>query len=191
MQRKNGLVHVLTGDGNGKTTSAVGLAVRAAGRGLRVAFVQFLKGGLSGENRSLSRLGVRVISNTKHCPNQKKHKQQLAQKGFIIFCKDCFAINAKDRELVRKAFEKAKRLASCGKYDLVVLDEIFIALSEGLVGRGELAGLIEKKHPSCELVLTGRNAPKEIEAVADYVSHVKKEKHPFDRGILSRAGVDY
>ena len=123
MQRDHGLVHVLTGDGNGKTTSAVGIAVRASGRGLRVAFIQFLKGGLSGELPSLRKLGVEVITGTKHCPNQQKHEQQLAEKGFAIFCKDCFVINEQDKLLTKDAFGKAKSLTSSGEYDLVILDE--------------------------------------------------------------------
>ena len=86
MQRKEGLAHVLTGDGNGKTTSAIGIATRAAGRGMKVAFIQFLKGGLSGELTSLRKLGVTVITGTKHCPNAAKHAATLKEKGYTIFC---------------------------------------------------------------------------------------------------------
>ena len=184
-------MHVLTGDGNGKTTSAVGIAARAAGRGMKAAFVQFLKGGLSSELPSLRKLGVRVISGTKHCPNQRKHRQQLAKSGFVIFCKGCFEINSADKKAVRKAFLEAKNIASEGKYSLVVLDEIFWAVREKLVDEEELLGLIRGKHPSCELVLTGRGATKKIEEAADYVTYVCKGKHPFDRGVLARPGVDY
>lgn len=191
MQRDHGLVHVLTGDGNGKTTSAVGIAVRAAGRGLRVAFIQFLKGGLSGELPSLRKLGIEVITGTKHCPNQQKHESQLAEKGFAIFCKDCFVINSEDKKLVRDAFEKAKELASSGNFDLIVLDEIFWAILEKLVSEDDLLRLIEKKSRACELILTGRGATQNIEDAADYVTYVGKVKHPFDKGILSRSGVDY
>ena len=81
MQRKEGLVHILTGDGNGKTTSAVGIAVRAAGRGLRIVFIQFLKGGLSSELAPLKKLGVTIISGTKHCPNAEKNKEMLLKRG--------------------------------------------------------------------------------------------------------------
>ncbi len=191
MQRKEGLVHVLTGDGNGKTTSAVGIAARAAGRGLRVAFMQFLKGGLSGELSSLQKLGITVVSKTKHCPNHQKHERMLSEKGFVIFCKDCFAINEKDRQLVAEAFAQAGEFSSSGKYDLVVLDEIFWAILEKLISEEQLLALISKKHPSCELILTGRGATKPIEEAADYVTYVGKVRHPFDNGVLSRAGVDY
>jgi cob(I)alamin adenosyltransferase len=191
MQRKQGLVHVLTGDGNGKTTSAVGIAVRAAGRGLRVAFVQFLKGGLSGELASLRKLGATVVSGTKHCPRLAQHAKMLKAKGFVIFCKGCFAINGKDRKLVQAAFRKAERFASSGKYDVVILDEIFWAMLENLISEGQLLSLIKGKHPSCELILTGRGATRAVEDASDYVTYVNKIKHPFDKGVLSRAGIDY
>ena len=191
MQRKEGLVHVLTGDGNGKTTSAVGIACRAAGRGLSVAFIQFLKGGLSGEIATLEKLGVKVITKTKHCPNAAQHAQMLREKGFVIFCKGCFAINEEDRKLVANAFGKAAEFSSSGKYDLVILDEIFWAVLEKLVSEEQLLGLIAKKAPSCELVLTGRGATQAVENAADYVAYVGTVKHPFDKGTLSRPGIDY
>jgi cob(I)alamin adenosyltransferase len=191
MQRKEGLVHVLTGDGNGKTTSAVGIAVRARGRGLRVAVIQFLKGGLSSELAPLKKLGVTVISGTKYCPNANAHAKSLKEKGFVVFCKDCFVINAKDKKLVSSAFEKAGIFSSSGKFDLVMLDEIFWVMLEKMISEGQLLELIAKKHPSCELILTGRGATKPIEEAADYVTYVARVKHPFDKGILSRAGIDY
>jgi cob(I)alamin adenosyltransferase len=191
MQRKEGLVHVLSGDGNGKTTSAVGIAVRAAGRGMKVAFVQFLKGGLSGELVSLERLGVTVISGTKYCPKQTEHAKMLREKSFVMFCRDCFAVNEKDKQLNKEAFECAVGFCTSGGYDLVVLDEIFWAVKEKLVTEDQLLHLIETKSPSCELILTGRNTRKKIEEVADYVTYVDKQKHPFDKGVLSRAGIDY
>jgi cob(I)alamin adenosyltransferase len=191
MQRKDGLVHVLTGDGNGKTTSAIGIAVRAVGRGLRVAFIQFLKSGLSGELAALEKLGVTVISRTKYCHKQAEHERQLAEKGFAVFCRDCFVVNERDRELVRDAFEKARGFCTSGGYDLVVLDEIFWAVKEKLVKEQEVLDLISQKARSCELILTGRGATPAIEEESDYVSYVQKRKHPFDSGTLSRAGIDY
>ncbi|MCX6772330.1 MAG: cob(I)yrinic acid a,c-diamide adenosyltransferase [Candidatus Micrarchaeota archaeon] len=191
MQRKEGLVHVLTGDGNGKTTSAIGIATRAAGRGLRVAFIQFLKGGLSGELASLEKLGITVITGTKHCPNFAKHTAMLKEKGHIIFCKDCFVINEHDKPLVNAAFVQAQEFTSSGKYELVILDEIFWAILEKLVSEDQLMSLIENRHASCELILTGRGATQKIESASDYVTYVNKIKHPFDKGILSRPGIDY
>ncbi|MFA4983092.1 MAG: cob(I)yrinic acid a,c-diamide adenosyltransferase [Candidatus Micrarchaeia archaeon] len=191
MPRKEGLVHVLTGDGNGKTTSAIGLAVRARGRGLRVAIIQFLKGGLSGEIEPLSKLGVTIVTNTKFCPRQEEHKASLKKDGHVVFCRGCFAINDKDRELTAAAFAKALGFAKGGQTDLLILDEIFPAISFGLLTADQLLSLIREKRPSCELVLTGRGAPKAAEDAADYVSFVGKKKHPFDKGTLSRAGIDY
>lgn len=191
MQRKDGLVHILTGDGNGKTTSAVGIAVRAAGRGMKVAFVQFLKGGLSSELSSMEKLGISVLSGTKHCPDAEKHEKMLKEKGFTVFCKDCFVINEEDRKLTAAAFKSAQESSSSGKFDLVILDEIFWAILEKLVSEDQLLSLIKNKHAACELILTGRGASQKIEDASDYVTYVNKIKHPFDKGTLSRAGIDY
>ena len=191
MARKTGLVHVLTGDGNGKTTSAIGIAVRAASRGMKVAFIQFLKGGLSSEVPSLEKLGVTVVSRTKHCPRQKEHEAELGEKGHIAFCRDCFAINGMDRLLVSAAFEKAKKMCAGGEYGLVVLDEIFWAMKEGLVSEADVLALVKSRAQNCELILTGRGATRAVEEASDYVTYVKKEKHPFDKGIISRCGIDY
>ena len=190
-QRNIGLVHVLTGDGNGKTTSAIGISVRAAGRGMRVAFVQFLKGGLSSEIAPLQKLGVTVISGTKFCPNQSDHRTQLHEKGFMVFCKGCFIVNEDDKKLVREAFARASAFCKSGEYGLVVLDEIFWTIKEGIVGEKEVLSLIGSKAPACEIVLTGRGSTHAIEEVSDYVSSIEKKKHPFDKGVLSRSGVDY
>jgi cob(I)alamin adenosyltransferase len=190
-QRKTGLVHVLTGDGNGKTTSAIGIAVRAAGRGLSVAFVQFLKGGLSSEIPPLEKLGVAVVSGTKHCERQGEHVEQLHEKGFMVFCKGCFAISEEDRKLVRDAFSRASEFCHSGKYDLVVLDEIFWAIKENLVSEEEVVAAIRSRAPTCEIILTGRGSTPAIEEIADYVTYVQKKKHPFDAGIISRCGIDY
>ena len=190
-QRKTGLVHVLTGEGNGKTTSAIGIAVRAVGRGMNVAFVQFLKGGLSSEIEPLRRLGVTIVTGTKHCPRQGEHESQLHEKGFMVFCKGCFQVNDEDRRLVAGAFSQASAFCTSGKFDIVVLDEIFWAIKEGLVGENDVLALIRSRAQNCELILTGRGSTPAIEEASDYVSSVEKKKHPFDSGVISRAGIDY
>ena len=190
-QRKAGLVHVLTGDGNGKTTSAIGIAVRASGRGMNAAFVQFLKGGLSSEIPPLQKLGVTVVSGTKYCERQGEHVEQLHEKGFMVFCKGCFAVNDEDRKLVRQAFSRASDFCSSGKFDLVVLDEIFWAVKENIVSEGEVLSLIRNRASACEIILTGRGSTPAIEEAADYVAYVQKKKHPFDAGVISRCGIDY
>jgi len=191
MARKQGLAHVLTGDGNGKTTSAVGIAVRAASRGIKAAFVQFLKGGLSSEVPALEKLGVTVVSGTKHCPRQREHAAQLRESGHVTFCRDCFVINGMDRELAVAAFEKAKKMCAGGEYGLVVLDEIFWAIKDGLVSEEEVLSLVRARAQNCELILTGRGATRAIEEASDYVTYVQKKKHPFDSGVISRCGIDY
>lgn len=190
-QRKAGLVHVLSGDGNGKTTSAIGITVRAAGRGLNAAFVQFLKGGLSSEIAPLQKLGIVVVSGTKYCDRHGQHREHLQEKGFMVFCKGCFAINDEDRHLVRQAWEQASDFCTSGKYDLVVLDEIFWAISEGLVSEAEVLSLVRGRAINCEIILTGRGSTQAIEETADYVTYVQKKKHPFDSGVISRCGIDY
>ena len=190
-QRKAGLVHVLTGDGNGKTTSAIGIAVRAAGRGMNAAFVQFLKGGLSSEIPPLQKLGVTIVSGTKYCERQGEHVEQLHEKGFMVFCKGCFAINDEDRKLVRQAFSRAADFCSSGKFDLVVLDEIFWAMKEGIVSEAEVLAIVKSRAQNCEIILTGRGSTPAIEEIADYVAYVQKKKHPFDAGVISRCGIDY
>lgn len=190
-QRKTGLVHVLTGDGNGKTTSAIGIAVRASGRGMNAAFVQFLKGGLSSEIPPLQKLGVTIVSGTKYCERQGEHAEQLHEKGFMVFCKGCFAINDEDKKLVRSAFARAADFCTSGKFDLVVLDEIFWAVTENIVSEAEVLSLVRNRAGACEIILTGRGATKAIEEIADYVTYVQKKKHPFDKGVISRCGIDY
>lgn len=190
-QRNIGLVHVLTGEGNGKTTSAIGISVRAVGRNMKVAFVQFLKGGLSSEIAPLRQLGVNVVSGTKHCPRHTEHQAQLNEKGLMVFCRDCFAINSDDRGLVRDAFLRAIAFCKSGEYELVVLDEIFWAIKEGLVSEQEVLALVNSRAKNCELILTGRGSTPAIEEISDYVSSIEKKKHPFDKGVLSRSGVDY
>ncbi len=191
MARKDGLVHVLTGDGNGKTTSAIGIAVRASSRGMKVAFIQFLKGGLSSEVPALEKLGVTVVTGTKHCQRQREHAAQLKEKGHVTFCRDCFVINGMDRMLVLGAFEKAKKMCAGGEYGLVVLDEVFWAMKEKMISEEDVLALIRSRAQNCEIILTGRGATRAIEEASDYVTYVKKEKHPFDRGIISRCGIDY
>jgi len=132
-----------------------------------------------------------VISKTKHCPRASEHERQLAETGAVAFCRDCFAISEIDRLLVPSAFEKAKKMCAGGEYDLVVLDEIFWAIKEKLVKEQDLLALLSSRARNCEIVLTGRGAPLSITAASDYVSYLNKEKHPFDKGVLSRAGIDY
>lgn len=173
---KQGLVHVYCGDGKGKTTAAVGLAVRAAGRGMKVLFMQFLKGGESGEVGVLSALdGVKVIRGN---PSGKFSFQMDArerQRTYDFHCKNLLTA-------VEDAREKA-----C---DLVILDEVIGALAAELVDEDLLRDFVLGKPDGLELVLTGRNPPDWMLDAADYVTEMRKEKHPFDQGTTAREGIE-
>ncbi len=187
-QVKTGLVHVLSGGGNGKTTSAIGIVVRACGRGMKVAFVQFLKNAVSSELAPMHQMGVEIIGGAVY---SERHGAGLPENGATEFFGGSFKADQLDRKLVREAFKKAMDFSGSGEYDLVVLDEIFGAMRAGLVGEADVLGLLAQKAPRCELVLTGRGATPAIETAADYVTHVEKIKHPFDAGVTSRCGIDY
>ncbi|MDR0525238.1 MAG: cob(I)yrinic acid a,c-diamide adenosyltransferase [Spirochaetaceae bacterium] len=163
------MIHVYIGDGKGKTTSAIGLSVRALGRGLAVAVAQFLKSGVTGEVASLEKLGARVI------------RSEL-QLGFT------FQMNEETKTLCRQ--EQARILARlrAEKADVMVLDEVIDALNAGMLDEAELRSFLE----TCEteFVLTGRNPPAWLVEKADYVSEIRKVKHPYDRGIRARVGIE-
>lgn len=169
-----GLVHVYTGDGKGKTTASVGLAVRAAGAGSRVAFVQFVKGGPeSGELASLRTLGVEVI------------RPAVRSSGLMTG-----APTDEDREAAAAALEAVRSCLS-GGYDLVVLDEACVAAAHGLVDADELASAVCARDRDVEVVLTGRGAPDSLLGIADYITEMRAVRHPYDRGVAARRGIEY
>lgn len=170
-----GLVQVYTGDGKGKTTAALGLALRAAGRGLRVHIVQFMKGWLdSGEQRAvewlptvtLARFGHRGFVNPKH-PRPE------------------------DLEQARLALEEGRRAMRSGEVDILILDEAITALSFGLLSLEDILKLLDERPPHVELVLTGRGAPAELCRRADLVTEMCARKHPFAQGVQAREGVEF
>jgi cob(I)alamin adenosyltransferase len=169
-----GLVHIYCGDGKGKTTAAMGLALRAAGRGMKVLVLQFLKNGQTGELAALSQIdGVTVIS---------------AREGKRFFWE-------MSEEEKRKAYdahmEKWMYAAKhAGRYDLMILDEAVGAYGCGLLDRESLLDFLDNKPKGLEVVLTGRNPAKELMERADYISEIKKIRHPFDRGVGARKGIE-
>jgi len=170
-----GLVHVYTGDGKGKTTAAIGLVIRAKGAGLKVLVAQLFKKD-SGEVRVLREIGITHMQFTSKHPFFKNYsKDEL--KSEIKKCK----------AFVRNIFHKMKD----EKYDVVVLDEIGPALKSGFFEPDELASLIMSKPERTELVMTGRGFPEQILKLADYVTEMKMIKHPFNKGIIARKGVEY
>ena len=172
---QRGLVQVYTGDGKGKTTAAVGLAVRAAGHGLRVFFLQFMKGDPNyGELLALRAIpGIEVV-----------------QSGLPTFVK-MGAPGIEDLRLARGGLALAREILEAGRHDLVVLDEIVCAVAYGLIEEARVLDLFDLRPPSVELVLTGRYATPALLARADLVSEVREVKHPFRDGILARRGIDY
>lgn len=169
-----GLVHIYTGNAKGKTTAGVGLAVRALGAGLRVAFVQFIKGGReSSELEMLRRIGAFVA--------------RPATRSSGLMTGDA---TDEDRRAARIAFDVASETIVSGRFDLVVLDEVNIAVTTGLVSVAELIDLLGRRC-NTEVALTGRNAANEIVEMADYVTELVAHKHPYERGIVARKGIEF
>ena len=173
---EKGLIHLYTGDGKGKTTAAAGLAVRAAGRGRRVVFAQFLKGRKTGEISSLEKLGVRVVRSEKDF-------------GFI------WNMNDEQKEAFgaeqARLFEEVQRAAAETPIDLLVLDESLGAMMAGRLGADTLREFLSQKPENLEIVLTGREAPDWLMEIADYITNMTKEKHPYDRGVQARESIEY
>ena len=171
-QNKKGLIQIYTGDGKGKTTAALGLAMRAAGHGLKIAFIQFLKGIPAGEHIYTEKYKPFSIVQVSKGDSFTKSTEQL-------------------KEEAQRTLVYAEKEMLSGKYDLVILDEIFVALSKELVTLEQVLDLLRKKPDELELVLTGRSAPKEIIQQADLVTEMLMIKHPFNEGIEGRKGIEY
>ncbi len=170
-----GLVQIFTGDGKGKTTAALGTVVRALGHGLKAYIVFFMKGEYPyGENNILSKL-----------PNV-----EMARFGSLEFI-DRDNIKPEDREQARKALAAGREAVFGGNYDLVVLDEVNLAVAWELVELDELVKLIKDKPKNVELILTGRKADPKLVQLADLVTECLKIKHPYDEGIKARKGIEY
>ncbi len=172
---KRGLIQIFTGDGKGKTTAALGVMLRALGHGLRVCIVAFMKGGYPyGEWEVLSKL-----------PNV-----QIARFGSETFT-DPSNVKPEEKEQAKQALATAREAMLSGDYDLVVLDEVNIAVAWKLVELDEVVKFIHDKPQNVELVLTGRHADAKLVQLADLVTECLKIKHPYDKGIVARRGIDY
>lgn len=171
-----GLIHIYTGDGKGKTTTSLGLLLRAHGRGFRVVFAQFLKSADTGEMESLKNL-PRVTVLRGDLPGG--FTWQMGEDDLIKVKKEHDA-------MLRHAFH----LTGDGENTLLILDEAVGSYDKNLLSRELLLTLLKEKPEALEVVLTGRNAAPELLALSDYVSEIKKIKHPFDQGIPARDGIE-
>ena len=167
-----GLIQVYTGDGKGKTTAALGIAIRAAGHGMRVGFIQFLKSEPCGEHLFVSRYHPFDIVQTGTGDNFTKSREEL-------------------NEEAQRTLAYAEEQMLSGRYDLLILDEIFVAIHKGLITTEQVLDLLDKKPESVELVLTGRYAPTEVVERVDLVTEMRMIKHPFNQGIAARRGIEY
>jgi cob(I)alamin adenosyltransferase len=190
---RHGLIHIYTGDGKGKTTAALGLALRAAGHDLRTYICQFMKGREYGELEAVKLLGASV-SRALDAPERPLITiEQFGQPAFIHISADGkrSTATAEDVRLAQKGLVTVRQRVMSGEYDLVVLDEINVALYFRLLTVQKVLDVIDAKPEDVELVLTGRHVPDEILARADYVTEMREVKHPYQRGIQARKGIEF
>lgn len=174
---KQGLIHIYCGDGKGKTTAATGLAVRAAGSGMRVLFVRFLKNENSAELRILDQIPeIEVIHLSESYGFY--HTQTEEEKG-------------KTQRMYRDVWRQAIQKVKSGAYGMLVMDEFMAADRYGLIPHEEALQFLKEKPESLEVVLTGRDPAEDLTDLADYMSEIRKVKHPFDCGISARRGIEY
>jgi len=167
-------IHVYTGNGKGKTTAAFGLALRAAGAGMKVFIGQFVKGKTYNENIAIAR-----------------YLKNITVQQFGL---GCFIVNNPTDDDIRtagKGLDKMSKIIEAGEHDLVILDEVNIALYYKLIDVNQLIEIMRSKPDHVELVLTGRYAPQEIIDISDLVTEMKEVKHYYQQGIEARKGIEY
>ncbi len=172
-----GLVHIYTGGGKGKTTAAIGLGIRAYGRGFKVLMVQFMKGMMTGEIKTLQMLEPGFV--LKRGTEVKKFTWQMSPEELDEISK-----------AEQKMFEDIISEASDSECQMLILDEIINSVSCGLISTQKVLGFLKNKPDELEVILTGRNAPQELLDFADYVTEMKEVKHPFNKGIPARKGIE-
>jgi cob(I)alamin adenosyltransferase len=172
---RRGLVQLFTGDGKGKTSAAIGAVIRALGHGLKVYIGFFMKGGYpSGERNILSQLPDVTM-------------ESFGAGGFV----ERANIKPEEKEQAKRGLAAASRAMLSGNYDLVVLDELNLAVAWNLVERDEVLKLIAERPDGVELILTGRQADSKLIKSADLVTEMLKIKHPYDEGVRAREGIEY
>lgn len=175
---RKGLTIVFTGKGKGKTSAALGIALRASGHKQYVSIVQFIKGSMNtGEARAVERL---------------KPEVELVSlgKGFVNYGPAGVTLE-EHRTAAQEALKAARQRLLSGSWDIVILDELNTAVSLGLIDVNDVLDLISKKPPRLHLVLTGRDAPPAVIEAADLVTEMKNIKHPYDNGVSAQQGIDF
>ncbi|MCL5035859.1 MAG: cob(I)yrinic acid a,c-diamide adenosyltransferase [Chloroflexi bacterium] len=170
-----GQIQIYTGSGKGKTTAALGLALRALGRGLSVYMIQFLKGDTEyGELKALEKFSDMTV-------------EQFGRADFV----NLESPDPIDIKLAGEALARAGEIIGSGKYDIVILDEACVAVGWGLIKIEDLEELLKNKPPVVELILTGRSCPWEIIKKADLVTEMKEIRHYYKKGVPARIGIEY
>jgi cob(I)alamin adenosyltransferase len=181
-KRRHGLVLVITGDGKGKTTSALGLAFRALGNGFRVFMVQYIKGKWKTGEKKLADL-------------LRTHGEHLGLDIEIRPMGDGFTWITQNREqdiaTTRQIWEVSKEAITSGRYDLVILDEINVVMKLGYLDPAEVIPVLQARDPNLHVVLTGRGAPTEIREMADTVSEIQAVKHHYKAGVKAQQGIEF
>lgn len=171
---KKGFVHVYTGPGKGKTTAALGLGIRAAGAGMKIHMVQFMKGRRYSEINTIETIKSFTLS--QHGRDEFVSKERPEQV---------------DIDLAQNGFRYAREIIGRGAHDLIILDEINVAVDFALIALDDLIRLVEAKPENLELVLTGRYAHPDIISRADLVTEMLEIRHPYQQGIMARRGIDF
>ena len=173
-----GLVQIYCGNGKGKTTAAIGLGVRAIGSNLKVIMIQFLKNNDTGECATLKSLEPQF--KVFHFEKKRGFTWTLTEEEKVELKKE-----------IAMAIKFAKKVMDTGECDLLILDEVLGAVATGYITEKELCDLIDDKSEQVELVLTGRDVPEEIAKRADYISKIEPVKHPVNKGVMARKGIEY
>lgn len=174
MEPNSRLTHIYTGNGKGKTTAAIGLGMRAVGHGLHVYMIQFMKGRQYGEITTIEKTSNFTV-------------KQFGRDEFVSKTKP----EQIDIDYAQQGLTHAKKIITDGKYDVVILDEINVAVDFGLITQEDVIVLMTTKPAHVELILTGRYAPADLVKYADLVSEICEIKHPYTNGLLSRKGIDW
>ncbi len=177
LNKQQGLVHIYYGNGKGKTSAAVGLAVRAAGRGMKVLIVRFLKTENSGEVEVLRSIpGITVT------PCDRTF-------GFVF--RMTYEQKKEAALYYQNRFDMAVQEAALGQYDLLILDEILASCNYGMINEESVRQFLQNRSENLEVVLTGRDPSKKLLELADYVSEICMKKHPYEKGIPARKGIEF